>query len=104
MDDISDAYYPYGRNNLLEVAFLVSHLLWMTTKNEMEILYDMVTTKAAEAIGLQDFQLKVGAPANMVILEEPNVLEALRNHEAPKHVIYHGKLVDQELVAKIGNT
>ena len=30
-DDISDAYYPFGRNNMLEVAFLASHLLWMTT-------------------------------------------------------------------------
>ncbi|MBU2567697.1 MAG: amidohydrolase family protein, partial [Elusimicrobia bacterium] len=30
-DDISDAYYPYGRNNMLEIAFLASHLLWMTT-------------------------------------------------------------------------
>src|SRR6516164_1465482 len=24
-DDISDAYYPFGRNNMLEVAFLASH-------------------------------------------------------------------------------
>ena len=30
-DDISDAYYPFGRNNMLEVAFLASHLLWMMT-------------------------------------------------------------------------
>jgi cytosine deaminase len=29
-DDISDAYYPFGRNNMPEVAFLASHLLWMT--------------------------------------------------------------------------
>jgi cytosine deaminase len=103
MDDISDAYYPYGRNNLLEVAFLASHLLWMTTRKDMEILYDMVTTKAARAIGLKDFQLKVGAPANIVILQEPNVLEALRNHEAPAHVIYQGKLIDQDLAQNIGN-
>jgi len=101
MDDISDAYYPYGRNNLLEVAFVVSHLLWMTTRDDMEKLYDMITTKAAEAIGLQDFQLKTGAPANLVMLDEPNVLEALRNHEPPSHVIYQGKLVDQEKVKSI---
>jgi cytosine/creatinine deaminase len=25
--DISDAYYPFGRNNMPEVAFLASHLL-----------------------------------------------------------------------------
>jgi len=35
-DDISDAYYPLGRNNMLEVAFLAVHLLWMTTAAEME--------------------------------------------------------------------
>jgi cytosine deaminase len=98
MDDISDAYYPYGRNNLLEVAFLVSHLLWMTTREDMETLYDMVTTRAAEAIGLKDFNLKAGAPANLVILDEPNVLEALRNHAPPTHVISHGKLINQDEV------
>lgn len=104
MDDISDAYYPYGRNNMLEVAFLVSHLLWMTTRKDMETLYDLVTTKAAQCIGLPDFELKVGAPANIVVLDEPNVLEALRNHEAPAHVISHGKLVDQEMMKAIVNT
>jgi cytosine deaminase len=104
MDDISDAYYPYGRNNLLEVAFLASHLLWMTTRDDMEILYDMVTTKAAQAIGIQNFRLIEGALANLVVLREPNVLEALRNHEAPVHVISHGKLVDQEKVEKIAES
>jgi cytosine deaminase len=94
-DDISDAYYPYGRNNMLEVAFLVSHLLWMTTRSDMEILYDMVTTSAARCIGLDSFELKVGSPAHLVVLDEPNVLEALRNHQPPKWVISHGKLVDQ---------
>jgi len=104
MDDISDAYYPYGRNNMLEVAFLVSHLLWMTTREDMETLYDMVTTKAAQCIGLHDFELQVGAQANIVVLDEPNVLEALRNHEAPAYVISHGKLVDQQKMKTIVKT
>lgn len=103
MDDISDAYYPYGRSNMLEVAFLVSHLLWMTTRDDMEILYDMVTTEAAKAIGLVDFNIKNGSPANLVVLDEPNVLEALRNHAAPAYVISHGKLVDQGKVENIGS-
>lgn len=93
-DDISDAYYPYGRNNMLEVAFLVSHLLWMTTRADMETLYDMITCKAAQAIGLRDFALKVSAPAHLVVLGQPNLLEALRHHEAPRYVISHGEMVD----------
>jgi len=100
-DDISDAYYPYGRNNMLEVAFLNSHLLWFTTREDMETLYSMVTTNAAKAIGLKDFEIKEGAPANLVVLDQPNVLEALRFHEKPQYVISHGKLVDQTSMDRI---
>jgi cytosine deaminase len=100
-DDISDAYYPYGRNNMLEVAFLASHLLWMTTASDMETLYDMITLSAAQAMGLREFALKVGALANLVVLREPSVLEALRNHEAPVAVISHGELVNQDKVDAI---
>lgn len=95
-DDISDAYYPYGRNNMLEVAFLASHLLWMTTAAGMETLVDMVTTRPAAAMGLHDFALRPGAPAHLVVLDAPNVLEALRHHAAPLHVISHGRVVVQE--------
>jgi cytosine deaminase len=102
-DDISDAYYPFGRNNMLEVAFLNAHLLWMTTREEMEVLYDMVTTKAAQAIGLRDFEIKVGSPANLVVLDAPNVLEALREHAAPKYVISHGKLVDASKMRSVAD-
>jgi cytosine deaminase len=97
-DDISDAYYPYGRNNMLEVAFLASHLLWMTTAADMETLYDMVTTRAAAAMGLHDCALRPGAPAHLVVLDAPNVLEALRYHAAPLHVISHGRVVDPQLI------
>lgn len=92
-DDITDAYYPYGRNNMLEVAFLASHLLWMTTASDMETLYDMVTTRAAAAMGLHDFTLRPGAPAHLVVLDAPTVLEALRHHAAPLHVISHGRVI-----------
>jgi cytosine deaminase len=100
-DDISDAYYPYGRNNMLEVAFLNSHLLWYTTREDMETLYDMVTKTPAQLIGLQNFEIKEGAPANLVVLDQPNVLEALRFHEKPAYVVSHGKLVDQLKMDKI---
>lgn len=95
-DDISDAYYPFGRNNLLEVAFLAAHQLWMTTAADQERLYDLVTRDAARAIGLRDFELRVGAPANLVVLAAPSVLEALRSHEAPRYVISHGRLMGSE--------
>lgn len=92
-DDISDAYYPYGRNNMLEVAFLASHLLWMTTKEQMETLYDMITINAAKAMGVTDYGLEKGKTANLVVLQDKTVLDALRNHEPPAFVISRGKIV-----------
>ena len=93
-DDISDAYYPYGHNNMLEVAFLASHLLWMTTREDMEVLYDMVTVDAAAAMGIEGHTLKVGSPANRVVLQQPDVLGALRFHQPPMAVISGGKLLE----------
>ncbi len=100
-DDISDAYYPLGRNNMLEVAFLAVHMLWMTTAAEMDQLYRMITVDAARAMGLTDFELKVGAPAHLVVLNASNVLEALREHVAPATVISHGQIIDVEAMRVI---
>jgi cytosine deaminase len=94
-DDISDAYYPFGRSNMLEVAFLAAHLLWMTTRSEIETLYDMITVNAARAINLVGHGITQGAPANLVVLYEPDVVEALRFHSAPAHVISNGRIVDR---------
>jgi cytosine deaminase len=99
-DDISDAYYPYGRNNMLEVAFLASHLLWMTTSSDMEKLYDMITVDAARAMWIQDHKLEVGAPADLVVLNASSVLEAFRSHEAPSYVISRGKIVAEAGVSR----
>lgn len=92
-DDISDAYYPFGRNNMLEVAFLAAHLLWMTKMEEMNILYDMITSRAAQALGITGHELKEGGNADLVVLQEENVVEALRSHAAPRYVIRKGKNV-----------
>jgi cytosine/creatinine deaminase len=99
-DDISDAYYPFGRNNMPEVAFLAAHLLGMTARAEIETLYDMVTWAAARAINIADFGLAVGAPAHLVVRAEANVVDALRFHGRPLHVISHGRRVDLERMAE----
>ena len=103
-DDISDAYYPLGRNNMLEVAFLAVHLLWMTTAAGMEKVYSMVTTDAAQAMGLEGFRLEVGGAAHLVVLDQPDIREALRNHAPPRYVVSHGRLIDAPAMQAIVDT
>ena len=101
-DDISDAYYPFGRNNMLEVAFLASHLLWMTKKDEIESLYEMITKNASLAMNICNHKIAIGAAADLVIMAERNIIECIRNHSQPLHVISGGVALDtQELRRKL---
>jgi cytosine/creatinine deaminase len=100
-DDISDAYYPFGRNNMLEVAFLAAHLLWMMSRADMETLYDMVTVRPAAALHIPDHDIAIGAPANLVVLEQPDVGEALRFHGRPRAVVSHGHPVDLDRMSAL---
>lgn len=89
-DDIQDAYYPFGENNMLQIAFLASHLLRMLTFDDMELLYDMITTTAAKVLGMENHALKVGGNADLVVLDAPDVYEAIWYHRAPVYVIKDG--------------
>lgn len=100
-DDISDAYYPFGRNNMLEIAFLASHLLWMMSRQDIEVLYDAITVAAARAMNVPDFGIAIGHVANLVVLDQPDVLEALRFHAPPRAVIGHGRMVDLEKMRQL---
>jgi cytosine/creatinine deaminase len=103
-DDISDAYYPFGRNNMLEVGFLASHLLWMMTRQEIEKIYDMITIDAAKAMNVVEFGIAEGALANLVVLDHPDVIEALRFHGPPTWVISNGQVIDPLSVKARRNT
>ena len=89
-DDVYDAYYPYGRCNMLEVAFLASHLLWMMSRQDRESLYDMITLNAAKVMRLSGYGLAEGNLANLAILDSDNLREAYTRHSEPIYVIRNG--------------
>jgi cytosine/creatinine deaminase len=92
-DDVWDAYYPYGRCNMLEVAFLASHLLWMMSPQDREVIYDMITTNAAKILRVKNYGLNVGKPANLVVLNAQDLREAFSYHQEPFHVVRNGTIV-----------
>lgn len=92
-DDISDAYYPFGRHNMLEIAFLCAHALGWLSAGQQQRLIDLVTTRAADVLGIADHRLVVGNPANLVIHQDERVLDVLREHTAPRWVVSRGQVV-----------
>jgi cytosine/creatinine deaminase len=54
----------------------------------------MVTVAAAKAMNVLDFGLSVGDHANLVVLGQPDIIEALRFHAPPLQVVSHGQRID----------
>ena len=92
-DDIEDAYYPFGRHNMAEVAFLAAHALEAVDTAGLDLVYDAVTTTAAQVLGVAGHRLAPGGSADLVVHARPTVREVLAGHEAPRHVVASGRVV-----------
>jgi len=92
-DDISDAYYPYGRNNMLEVAFLASHITWSMTLKDMDVFFDMITWRAKKAMNVPTCGVKEGCPADLLVHNYKTVYELIWYHEPPAYVLRNGRIV-----------
>ena len=92
-DDIEDAYYPFGRHNLLEVAFVAAHVLGYLADPRLETLLDMVTTQGYRVLGMPPRAIEPGAPADLLVLDGRTAREVLTRHSAPLAVVTGGRVV-----------
>ncbi|MDQ6525070.1 amidohydrolase family protein [Nocardioides sp. LHD-245] len=92
-DDIEDAYYPFGRHSMLEVAFLAAHTLRFLTGADQRLLLDMITTRAADVLGVPDHAIGEGNPANLCIHPDGRLRDVLTEHARPRWVIREGRVV-----------
>lgn len=92
-DDIEDAYYPFGRHSMWEIAFLAAHSLGWLSAARQDRLLDLVTTRAADVLGIDDHRLAEGARADLVVHQHERVVDVLRDHAAPRWVVSRGRVV-----------
>ncbi len=94
-DCCMDPWYPLGSGDMLEVAHMAVHALPMTSREGMAWALDSVTVGGALAMGLPDPTLRVGGPANMVVLQAANAIEAVRQKPTRLFVLRAGKIISQ---------
>jgi cytosine/creatinine deaminase len=92
-DDIEDAFYPFGRHNMTEIAFLAAHALEAVDTAGIDLVYDAVTTTAAQVLGATGHRLEEGGNADLVIHHQSSLRRVLAHHDAPAYVIASGRLV-----------
>jgi cytosine deaminase len=76
-DNIRDSWSPYGDGDMLRRAMMLGHRSDFRTDEELGIAFDLVTAAGAKALGIADYGLHVGAPADFVTLRAAHVPEAV---------------------------
>jgi cytosine deaminase len=92
-DDIGNLFLPFGRMDMLEVAMVTSIAAHLTRPEEIQTAFDMPRQRAARALGLKEYGIIGGAPANFLLLDAKNAREALQAQPVHRLVVRHGKLV-----------
>ncbi len=103
-DDIDNWFYPFGRNDLLEVAQFMAHNGRFAWNGEVDRVLPMVTSTPARLLGLDDYGLHVGAAANLLVLDAPDWHSAIQFQAEKQVVILRGQVASaaQRIVATAG--
>jgi cytosine deaminase len=92
-DGIRDAWSPFGTGDMLERAmFLCLRFDWAKDV-ELARAFDCVTTGGARALGLVDHGLRVGSPANLILLPAENIGDAIARRPQQRLVMARGRVV-----------
>jgi len=92
-DSIMDPWYPLGAGDPLQACFVMVHYGQMSGRDELEMMLDMVTTRAAACFGADDYGLEEGKFADLVVFDAPTAVDAVRTLAARRCVVSRGKVV-----------
>ena len=92
-DCVMDPWYPLGSADMLEVAMMGLHVAQMTSLDGMRACFDAVTVNNARVLGLPDYGIAVGHPADCVLLQARSTIEAIRLRAHRLWVMRRGKVI-----------
>ena len=88
-DSVMDPWYPLGYADPVQAAFMLAHLGHMSGAAELPYLLEMVTSNPARALGVPDYGIREGGPADLVVFDAPSAEDALRL-VAPRFLVLRG--------------
>ncbi|MGQ0581151.1 MAG: amidohydrolase family protein [Reyranella sp.] len=95
-DNIRDAWSPFGNGDMLERAMMIGYRANFRHDHELQLAFEMVTGAAARVLGLEDYGIAVGGPADFVAVEAGSVAEAVAARPRRKLVIKGGKIMARD--------
>ncbi len=76
-DNVQDPFHPIGNYNLLGAANLATMACHLTTDTQIQQTFEMISSNAARALILPKPEIKVGANADLIVLEAESAKQAV---------------------------
>ena len=95
-NNIQNAFTPFGRGSLIDTAVLLASLCLFGSAEEALTVVDMMSTRAARAIGADASGLAVGAPATFSVWPLSHEREILGDVDRPIASYLRGAVVSPE--------
>jgi cytosine/creatinine deaminase len=100
-NNVQNLFTPFGDGDLLKICTLLAQVLQLGTTASHQLCLDMATSKAAEAIGINDYGVAVGKVADLVLLETDSVSSAIGTAPLNRTTIKGGQIVAQSSYSAI---
>src|SRR5262245_59747014 len=92
-NNIVNPFTPYGHPDPLRQALIAAMSTHLGNLDQLAWLLDLVTTNAAQAIGLEDYGLAEGCRADLVVLDARDPAQAITEQAEKLWVLKDGRVV-----------
>jgi cytosine deaminase len=99
-DSIMDPWYPLGRGQMLQAAFVLLHMCQMSGREEQSKVLDMITLGNARALRISEYGIKINGVADFVVFEAYDEFDVLRLLPSALFVLKKGKIIAQTAPTK----
>jgi cytosine deaminase len=94
-NNVQNLFTPFGDGDVLKICTLLAQILQMGTAPSHELCLEMAPTKAARAIGINNYGISPRKVADLVILEARSATEAIAAAPVGRTVIKQGCIVSR---------
>jgi cytosine deaminase len=95
-NNVQNAFTPFGRGRLTETATMFAALCHFGSLADAETVVEMMTDRAAIAVGLANHDIAVGAPATFAVFDACSPRDLLGDAVLVEHVVKDGREIDLE--------
>ncbi|MBV1708661.1 MAG: amidohydrolase family protein [Erysipelothrix sp.] len=93
-DNMRDFFNPLGSGDVKQVALLLSYLQRFFLQEEVEQVFKMITDGGAKVLSLKDYGIKIGATADVTVLDALSVNEVIAYQSQPAFTVRTGTVLE----------